>query len=76
MTLMNLGEDSTELPRFVALLRMAHGPVENDAEHCDIPMSLEELEDLGEEGFFDADQKARCILSCRQCGHIAWSWFD
>jgi hypothetical protein len=39
-------------------------------------MVLEELEELDEDKFFDADVKARCILACRQCGHIAWGWFD
>jgi hypothetical protein len=68
-------EDSA-LPRFVMLLRMADGPVVRDAEHCEQPMVLEELEELDEDKFFDADVKARCILACRQCGHIAWGWFD
>ena len=73
---MHPDEDSAELPRFVALLRMAHGPVEQGAEHCGELMALEELEDLGEEGFFDASVKARCILTCRQCGQVVWGWFD
>jgi hypothetical protein len=72
----NPWEVSDELPRFVSLLRMASGPVERDAEHCDQQMGLEELEELTEEQFFDAKVKARSILSCRKCGHIAWSWFD
>jgi hypothetical protein len=69
-------ESDSELPRFVALLRMATGPVERGAEHCGQPMGIEELEELSESQFFDASVKARCILSCRECGHIAWGWFD
>ena len=64
-----------ELPRFVSLLRMAHGPVDRDAEHHGERMAIEELEDLGED-FFNADVKSRCILTCRECGLIAWAWFD
>ncbi len=69
-------ENEDELPRFISLLRMAHGPVDRDEVHCEIPMALEELEELTDEQFFDADVKARCILSCHACGQISWAWFD
>ena len=75
MTMPGPWMDDDELPRFVSLLRMAHGPVDRDEEHHGEPMALEELEDLGED-FFNADVKARCILTCRECGLIAWAWFD
>ena len=39
-------ENVDSLPRFVSLLRMAHGPVNRDEVHCDIQMALEELEEL------------------------------
>ncbi len=69
-------EDVDALPRFVSLLRMAHGPVDRDEVHCEIPMALEELEELEDGQFFDPTVKARCILSCRACGQISWAWFD
>jgi hypothetical protein len=69
-------ESGDELPRFVSLLRMATGPLERDALHCGQTMGIEELEELTEAQFFDANVKARCILACRECGYIAWAWFD
>jgi hypothetical protein len=69
-------EDESELPRFVALLRFADGPVNLADVHCGEILSLEEMEELDEDKFFDASVKARCILSCHRCGHIAWAWFD
>lgn len=69
-------EDVDALPRFISLLRMAHGPVDRDELHCEIPMALEELEELEDGKFFDPKVKARCILSCRACGQISWAWFD
>jgi hypothetical protein len=69
-------EDESELPRFVALLRMADGPVGIKDRHCGEALVLEELEELTESQFFDASVKARCILTCHRCGHIAWGWFD
>ena len=69
-------ENVDSLPRFVSLLRMAHGPVNRDEVHCDIQMALEELEELEDGDFFNPDVQARCILSCRACGQISWAWFD
>jgi hypothetical protein len=69
-------EDESELPRFVALLRFADGPVSLTDAHCGETLSLEELEELEDENFFNPAVKARCILSCHHCGHIAWAWFD
>jgi hypothetical protein len=69
-------EYEDELPRFVSLLRMASGPVERNELHCGEAMAIEELEELTDEQFFNAATKSRCILSCRNCGYIAWAWFD
>jgi hypothetical protein len=70
------GEHNDELPRFISLLRMAHGPVDRDEQHCGVQMVIEELEELTDEQFFDAEAKARCILTCRECGQVSWAWFD
>lgn len=64
-----------ELPRFVELLRMSHGPVSEGYEHCGEVLEVDEVEELAGEAQFDPDVPIRVIYACRRCEHFFWGWW-
>jgi len=67
---------SGELPRFIELLRMSHGPIPDGFEHCGKAPEIDELEELVGEAAFDPDVPMRGIFTCKVCGRHFWAWCD
>lgn len=67
---------SGELPRFVELLRMSHGPIPGGFEHCGQEPEIDELEELEGEDQFDPEKPRRGIFRCKECGRHFWGWWD
>lgn len=65
-----------ELPRFVELLRMSHGPVDGGFAHCSVAVEIEEVEDLPEADYYNPDVKTRAIFKCAGCSRFFWGWWD
>lgn len=65
-----------ELPRFVELLRMSQGPIDDSFTHCGKRPDVDELEEMVGEGFDVSDSRMRAIWRCSVCGRFYWGWWD
>lgn len=63
-----------ELPRFVELLRLSSGPIEEGFEHCGQRPEVDELEDL--DTLVADTSRMRAIFQCRCCEAFFWGWWD
>lgn len=64
-----------ELPRFIELLRLSHGPIPEGFEHCGEPPEIDEVEELAGEDQFDPEKPIRGIYTCTRCGRHFWGWW-
>jgi uncharacterized protein with PIN domain len=65
-----------ELPRFVELLRLSHGPVTQETTHCGGTLDVEEIEELPAALAGDPSAPVRAIYRCGRCERFFWGRWD
>lgn len=65
-----------ELPRFVELLRLSQGPIDDEFHHCGKRPAIDELEEFADAALMDDDRRMRAIFRCGVCGRFFWGWWD